>query len=108
MIALQHKTTLHILRILIGLVFITSAIFKLIGIDAFEVYMFSLQWFNLPVASVQSVLLARVGAIIFPFNVTSLDTSNLPVTLATLVVGFILKILFTFHLAGAVVSQYNV
>ena len=64
MIALQHKTTLHILRILIGLVFITSAIFKLIGIDAFEVYMFSLQWFNLPVASVIARLIISVEFII--------------------------------------------
>ena len=73
MIALQHKTTLHILRILIGLVFITSAIFKLIGIDAFEVYMFSLQWFNLPVASVIARLIISVEFIIGIFFITNIQ-----------------------------------
>jgi uncharacterized membrane protein YphA (DoxX/SURF4 family) len=73
MIALQHKTTLHILRILIGLVFITSAIFKLIGIDAFEVYMFSLQLFNLPVASVIARLIISVEFIIGVFFITNIQ-----------------------------------
>ena len=46
----------YLLRVLIGLVFLFSATAKLIGIDAFEVYLFSFGWFSLGTA----YLLARL------------------------------------------------
>jgi uncharacterized membrane protein YphA (DoxX/SURF4 family) len=53
---ISNKYILHSLRILIGGIFIISSIFKLIGVDAFEIYIFSLEWVGLPAASI----LARI------------------------------------------------
>ena len=46
----------YVLRVLVGLVFLFSATAKLIGIDAFEIYLFSFGWFSLGTA----YLLARL------------------------------------------------
>ncbi|HNI55913.1 MAG TPA: DoxX family membrane protein [Chitinophagales bacterium] len=50
----------HIARILIGITFITSAVLKMIGVDAFEVYVFSTGWFGLPFATILARLIISV------------------------------------------------
>ena len=54
--ASRKKTLTLIAAMLVAAVFITSAIFKLIGIDSFEVYIYSKEIFSLSV----STILARV------------------------------------------------
>ena len=54
----------HSLRIIIGLVFIVSAVFKLIGVDAFEIYIFSFEFFGLPLASILARLIISSECII--------------------------------------------
>ncbi len=63
---IANKYFLHTIRIIIGAVFIASAIFKLIGVDAFEIYIFSLQWFGLPVSSIAARLIIS-GELILGF-----------------------------------------
>jgi len=54
------KTLPLILKVLLGLLFIVSAILKMMDMDRFEVYVYSFQWFSLN----QSFLVARVAIII--------------------------------------------
>lgn len=53
-----------IVRIFIGLVFITSAVLKLISVDAFEIYIFSHQWFSLSVSSILARTIISVEALL--------------------------------------------
>jgi len=70
---IANKYILHTLRILIGAVFIASAIFKLIGIDAFEIYIFSLQWFGLPASSIVARLIISSEFILGFLLVTNIN-----------------------------------
>lgn len=63
-VASYMKLAKEIVRVLIGLVFITSAVLKLISVDAFEIYIFSHQWFSLSVSSILARTIISVEALL--------------------------------------------
>ncbi len=62
----------HFIRILIGTVFILSAIFKLVSIDTFELYIFSLQWFNFNTAAIIARLIISVELLLGILLITNI------------------------------------
>ena len=75
MLSIHNKTLLHCIRIFIGLVFIISSVFKLIGIDAFEIYIFSLQLFGLPFSSIIARLVISGEFILGILLIANIDFS---------------------------------
>jgi uncharacterized membrane protein YphA (DoxX/SURF4 family) len=52
------------IRILIGITFIVSAILKIMSIDAFEIYVFSLKWFDFGLTSIIARVLIAIEFVI--------------------------------------------
>jgi len=70
---LNSKSFLFLLiRILIGTVFIVSAVFKIISIDTFELYIFSLQWFTFNIAAVLARLIISVELLLGILLITNI------------------------------------
>lgn len=72
---ISNKYLLHGIRILIGAVFVASAVFKMMGIDTFEIYVFSLQWFGLPLSSILARLLISGEFILGCLLITNINFS---------------------------------
>ena len=58
--ALPQSVSKSVLRVLLGLVFIVSAVLKIVGIDNFEIYIYSYHFFSLNM----SFMVARVAIIV--------------------------------------------
>lgn len=72
MAKLSQVTIAQTLRIITGIVFVLSAVFKLISIDVFEIYVYSLEFVNFAVSAVFSRLLIAVElllGILLIFNI---------------------------------------
>lgn len=82
MMAINNPVAAHIIRIFIGCTFIVSAIFKMVSIDAFEVYLFSLQIAGLQFATILARLVITVEFVLGVFligNIRFRQTYNLTI-----------------------------
>ncbi|MFI5171032.1 MAG: MauE/DoxX family redox-associated membrane protein [Chitinophagales bacterium] len=100
--AINIKTLLfHAIRIFVGVVFILSAIFKLLDIDVFELYIFSLQVFTFNISSVFARLIIGIELIIGVLLITNIHFKK--IWLATV----LLLTVFSIFLVVQIIKGYN-
>lgn len=86
---LNSKSFLFLfIRVLLGTIFILSAIFKLISIDTFELYIFSLKWFSFNVAAVLARLVISVELLLGILLITNIKYNIVWRTTVTLLTLF--------------------
>ena len=92
---LNSKSFLFLfIRVLLGTIFILSAIFKLISIDTFELYIFSLKWFSFNVAAVLARLVISVELLLGILLITNIKYNIVWRTTVTLLTLFSLFLFY--------------
>ncbi len=91
----------HIIRIIVGLVFILSAVFKLLSIDVFELYVFSFQIFDFDLSSVLSRLMIGIEMTIGILLITNIHFKK------TWRISILLLILFSAFLIFQIIRGNN-